>query len=467
VTRDRSGILLAFAGALAVVPAALLHFLGGEQVEVPSGLHLWAVGGSALAAAVASATLSVIGWRRGDSMSVLVGTAFSVMAALLVVHGLTTPGIFAERNGVVAFSGAATLPVGGAILALAAVPGFRGRRGVCRLMALQGVLLFAVLVLGALGLLVPSIVPAVPEAGGTAAFVLLAIGLAFYGLLGLRALRTYLLARRRGDLLVLSGLAWLAAALVGALVLDFRDLGWWLGHVFELVGIAIVGAPVAADLLRRAPSRPLVGDLRGADLVREAEEFLGADVHRLLDRLAQKDAYTEGHTRRVALLAVQVGDELGLPATRLRDLAIGGLLHDIGKLGVPDQVLKKPAPLDEDEFALIRLHPERGAALVAELGFSERVRRLVLDHHERLDGSGYPRGLGRTMGFEARILAVCDVYDALISARVYRGAWEPDAALALIHAGAGALFDRRCVAALERVLGRESVVGGVAAAAAR
>jgi putative nucleotidyltransferase with HDIG domain len=461
--RDRCGPVLALAGALAVVPAALLHFLGREAVAVPGEVHLWAVGGSALVAAAASAALSALGARRRDSMSVLVGTAFSVMGALLVVHGLTTPGIFVGMNGVVAFSGAATLPVGGAILALAALPGFRGPRAIRRLMVLQGALLAAVVALGALGLVVPSVVPAVPEPASPAALALLAIGLAFYGLLALRALRTYLLARRRGDLVVLGGLAWLAAALVAALVLDFRELGWWLGHAFELVGIAIVGTPVAADLLRRAPSRPLVGDLCGADLVREAEAFLGADVHRLLEKLARKDAYTEGHTRRVALLAVQVGDHLGLPAPRLRDLAIGALLHDIGKLAVPDGVLKKPAPLDDEEFALVRVHPERGAALVSELGFSERVRRLVLDHHERLDGSGYPRGLGRTMGFEARVLAVCDVYDALISTRVYRGAWEPAAALALIRSGIGTVFDRRCVTALERVLGREAVPTGVGA----
>jgi putative nucleotidyltransferase with HDIG domain len=195
-----------------------------------------------------------------------------------------------------------------------------------------------------------------------------------------------------------------------------------LGHAFELVGIVLVAVPVALDLRRSHQSRPLIGDLRGAELVAAEETFLGSQVRALMQRLAEKDTYTEEHTRRVALRAVQVGETLGFPPTRLRELAIGGLLHDIGKLSVPDTILRKPGSLDETELAVIRKHPTSGVRLLAELGgFSESVRRLVRDHHERLDGSGYPAGLqGTEVELDARILAVCDVYDALISPRVYR-----------------------------------------------
>ncbi len=452
MTLDRVSRPLAAAAALAIVPPGLLHFFGTGQASFSGAFHFGAVGGSALAATAAGITLSVVGARRRDSRSVLVGTAFSAMAALLVVHGLATPDVLVGYNGVVAFSGAATLPVGGAVLALAALPGVRGPGGIRQLLALQVVLVTAVVVLGVVGLAWPSLVPAVPEPASRAAVALLVVGLAFYGLLAVRVIRTFLLARRPADLLVGAGVVWLGAALVAALLLDYRELGWWLGHGFEIVGIALVGIPVTLDLRRAAPSRPLAGDLGGVDLVEQEEAYLGGDVRALLERLAEKDAYTEGHTRRVARLAVQVGEELGVPAQRLRDLAIGGLLHDIGKLSLPDDVLKKPGPLEPAEFDVIRLHPQRGERLLGDLGFPERVRRLVLDHHERLDGSGYPRGLGRTMPFEARILAVCDVYDALISPRVYRPAWNHDRALALLREEAGSVFDRRCVAALERVL---------------
>jgi HD-GYP domain-containing protein (c-di-GMP phosphodiesterase class II) len=173
--------------------------------------------------------------------------------------------------------------------------------------------------------------------------------------------------------------------------------------------------------------------------------------------LAEKDTYTEEHTRRVALRAVQVGEELGLSPARLRSLAVGGLLHDIGKLSIPDAILKKPAALTDREFAVVKEHPERGRRLLHELGgFGDDVCRLVLDHHERLDGTGYPHGLGENeIALDARILAVCDVYDALLSARVYRAAWSHEQALSLLRDSAGTEFDASCVDALERVLARE------------
>jgi putative nucleotidyltransferase with HDIG domain len=195
--------------------------------------------------------------------------------------------------------------------------------------------------------------------------------------------------------------------------------------------------------------------LRGAEIVCAEESFLGSQVGGLVRLLAEKDVYTEGHTRRVARLAVEVGEELGLPPARLRELATGGLLHDIGKLSVPDAVLKKPAALDDDEYALVQKHAVWGDALLGRLGFSGGVRRLVRDHHERLDGSGYPNG-STTLSLETRVLAVCDVYDALRSERVYRKAWTHARAIALLHDEAGEKFDGRCVEALERVLEREA-----------
>jgi putative nucleotidyltransferase with HDIG domain len=212
----------------------------------------------------------------------------------------------------------------------------------------------------------------------------------------------------------------------------------------------LVGAPVAIDLNRDAPSRPLAGDLRAAELVAAEEAYLGSQVRALTRLLAERDTYTEEHTRRVAFLAVRIGERLGLSPERLRMLAAGGLLHDVGKLSLPDSILKKPGSLTDEEFAVIQEHPGRGHDLVAELGFPSQVRALVLDHHERLDGTGYPRGLaGEELDLETRILAVCDVYDALISTRVYRDAWTHERALALLRETERHRFDERCVSTLE------------------
>jgi HD-GYP domain-containing protein (c-di-GMP phosphodiesterase class II) len=438
---------LAVGGLAAFAPAVLEAVLGGDKVDPTAFVHFLSVGVTALVAAVAACALTLAGARRGDARTVLVGGAFAVMAALLALHGFSTP-------GVVALTGGLTLPAGGAILALSVVslPGWLRR--VRALLIVQGTLLALVLALGVSAILVPSLVPSVPAANSRMALGLLAAGLLLYSVVGLRALRTFLLTRRGLDLAVLVGLVWLATALVPALTMGWYDLGWWMGHELELDGILLVGLAVALDLVRARQSRPLAGDLRAVELVTAEEHLLGAHVHALLKRLGEKDAYTEQHARRVALLAVQIGELLGLSPSRLRTLAMGGLVHDIGKLSVPDTILKKPAALSDAEYTLVQKHPDWGCELLQQLGgFPAGVRRLVQDHHERPDGHGYPRRLRATdINLETRILTVCDVYDALISPRVYRPAWTEQDAIELIHQETGTGFDPRCVTLLAQAL---------------
>ncbi|HET7044727.1 MAG TPA: HD-GYP domain-containing protein [Gaiellaceae bacterium] len=453
--RERLLPAVALIGAGAAGPAMTLHTVGGDPATFSGTVHFVAVGISALTAAGAAVALTLVGARRDDGRTVLVGAAFTLMTGLLAVHGLATPGVLIGDNGVVSLTGAATLPAGGAVLALTALPALRRPRRLRPLLALEAASFVVVVGLGVTAIAFPALVPPVPEASSPPALAFLGLGMAFYCLLLLRALKTYLLTRRPTDLAITIGVAWLAAALPPAMTMSWADLGWWVGHGFELAGIVVVGSSVAVDLMQPAPSHPLVGDLRGHHLVAQEEAFLGARVRSLTLRLAEKDESTEEHTRRVALRAVQVGEELGLAPGRLRALAIGGLLHDIGKLSVPERILKKPAGLTDAEFGVIKRHPEWGERLLRELGgFGEPVRRLVRSHHERLDGSGYPDGLReRELDADTRIMAVCDVYDALVSPRVYRDAWDSERALDLLRDGSS--FDQRCVAALERVLLRE------------
>jgi HD-GYP domain-containing protein (c-di-GMP phosphodiesterase class II) len=436
------------------LPVASLIAFGERMVMPPLWVHFYGVGVSALVATAAAAALTIVGAKSGDVRTVVVGGGFSLMAALLAVHGLTTPGVLIGNNGLIAVSGAATLPVGGCVMALSALPQFGSARAIPRVLSVQIALAVAIVAFSFVGVLDPMVVPGVPAPRSAAALLLFALGLAVYGALAVRATNTFLLTRRAADLAVVLGIALLACSLYGALMLDFMYLGWWLGHIFEFAGLVVVGASLVYDLRRGRRSRALVGDLRAAELVASEEAFLGARVRALTVRLAAKDASTEEHTRRVAMLAVEIGERLGLSPTRLRSLAIGGLLHDIGKLSVPDSILQKPGPLDDDEFDVVKLHPERGRELLNELGgFDETVRRLVLDHHERLDGSGYPRGrAGAELDLATRILSVCDVYDALVSPRVYRAAWPREKALALLRDESHTAFDPRCVAALEQLV---------------
>lgn len=450
--RSRLGSNLLLIAAASAVPAAAMHFLLGEgAAPIDGNGHLLIMSIGAAIAAVASTALMIAGFRGGDGRSMVAGGAFAAMTLLLVFHGLATPGVIIGPNGLVALAGGAALPVGGGLLTLAALPGLRRPARMAPLAWTLAALLLAIAATGTIALLSPGFVPRLPETGDPTAWALLVVGVAFFLSIAVRAVRTWTLTRRSTDLVVVIGIVWLGTALVPTLLFDRGTWAWWLGHGLEFLGVALVGVPLALDVFRSRPSNPTVGDLPAASLVADEATFLGPHVRALLARLEDKDVSTEQHTRRVAELAVMLGESLGLSGGRLRHLALAGLLHDIGKLSVPGAILGKAGALTDDEFDLIKLHPVWGDELLAELGYSESVRRPVRGHHERLDGSGYPDALSE-IDLETRILAVADVYDALVSPRVYRAAWTRADALAHLRDSAGRQFDERCVAALDRLV---------------
>jgi HD-GYP domain-containing protein (c-di-GMP phosphodiesterase class II) len=459
VTRLRTRFpILILICALALLPCALLIGAGTRYMMVPGVVHLVVVGTAALLAAGAALTMSVCAAKFSDARAVLLGLAFSVMAVFLLVHALATPGVLIANNGVVQVAGALNLPVGGLILAASGLPVLRGREQIRILLRIEVLAVAGLVVVGALALVNATHISAVPAPSSLAAEAIFAVTVGPLVLLCWRSAHTFLLTRRTSDLLVATGVVWLVGAQYGLLNFTMMDAGFWAAHVLEAGGIALVGIPAALDLRYGIASRPLVGDLRADDLVGHEDGFLGGRVRALLVRLAEKDPSTEGHTRRVATLAVQIGEQLGLKEGRLRQLALGGLLHDIGKLSVPNEILCKPSKLSEQEFAEIQRHPEAGRELLKELGgFSPLVLQLVESHHERLDAAGYPnRVAAATLPLEVRVLTVADVYDALTADRVYRQAWSKERALALLHEETGKAFDHACVAALEAVLASEA-----------
>jgi HD-GYP domain-containing protein (c-di-GMP phosphodiesterase class II) len=165
-----------------------------------------------------------------------------------------------------------------------------------------------------------------------------------------------------------------------------------------------------------------------------------------------KDREALGHNRRVAKLCVEIGRQLAMTTIELRVLARAGLMHDIGKLAIPDEILGKRAALDESEWALMRSHPEIGTSILGD-GQSRRSLLAVLYHHERLDGSGYPYGLNAdAIPIEARIVAVADTYDALTSDRPYRKARSSWEARRVLMEEARGRLDAKVVSAMFKAL---------------
>jgi putative two-component system response regulator len=173
-----------------------------------------------------------------------------------------------------------------------------------------------------------------------------------------------------------------------------------------------------------------------------------------------KDAYTERHTHRVAETARHIGEKMGLPERALDALYRGGIIHDIGKIGVPDAILLKPGPLDASELAKMRMHPIIGESIVRPLRSGTNLLPIIRHHHEHYDGGGYPDGLARrAIPHLARIVAVCDAYDALVTDRPYRKAKSVDEAIAMLHRGAGHQWDPEAVEVLTGDLANMRALG--------
>lgn len=187
------------------------------------------------------------------------------------------------------------------------------------------------------------------------------------------------------------------------------------------------------------------------------------DLRQLVNALANAlslvvetyDPGTFGHQRRVAWLARAIGERLGLDQERLEKLYLAGLIHDVGKIALPPEILGKSSRLKDEEMELIKKHPELGFKLLKRAGLPSPIPEVVYEHHERLDGSGYPRGLkGDQILLEARILAVADVVEAISSSRPYRSTLWVDAALEELDRGKGTLYDPQVVEACVEVLSK-------------
>jgi cyclic di-GMP phosphodiesterase len=197
----------------------------------------------------------------------------------------------------------------------------------------------------------------------------------------------------------------------------------------------IKGIEAGADDFLSKPVHPhelraRVRSLSRLKILLDALDSAEAAFMSLALTIEARDPYTNGHCERLARHAVTLGRALGLPQEDLDALHRGGYLHDVGKVGVPDAVLLKQGPLTPEEFAIMRRHPQIGDSLCAPLQSLRRVRPIILSHHERLDGSGYPEGLrGDDVPLLAQIVAIVDVFDALTSARPYRAALPPEEAV--------------------------------------
>jgi putative nucleotidyltransferase with HDIG domain len=269
----------------------------------------------------------------------------------------------------------------------------------------------------------------------------------------------------------------------GGLAARTHDRGELVAYAEEALS-AVAGSPVALDergaleagptvdqarwrRLRDAVAPHLTAALDAAELEEQVRRTHMATIAALSKSMEAKDLYTGGHTERVASVALALAQRLGFVGEELEAIEIGALLHDIGKIGIPERILQKPGPLDEDEWAIMKEHPVISEFILVEAGLNPIVLQVARSSHERIDGGGYPDGrAGDDIPLPARIVLVADAFDALTSDRPYRLGRSVDEALDELREHTGTQFCPVVVAAMERLYAEEPEALGVSEAAA-
>lgn len=444
--------------AVMAIPYVLFEYLRRTPeldlvLEMRTG-HFYIVSSVALLALVIALAVGHAGSRLRNVKVSFLSLSFISLAGIFAVHGLSTPGLIMHQTHLPSITSPLSVIVATIWLWLSTLPSdhrlvtFLSRYNRSLNIGWAALVVLA----GGFSMLQPHWVDVLPLnihpfnwAVAIATAVLNLMVMASY-------YRSYLYSRFPLQLAIVysSGLL-----LVSQLIIiqgTLWRLSWWSYHVLLLLSMVIM----LIGLYRQyAANQSLVGAIRAlftSDPVERITTSISPSVKALMLATESKDPYTAGHNLRVTLYALQLAEELQVRPEQLRAVSQGTIIHDVGKIDVPDAILNKPGRLDAEERAIIEEHPTRGYEMCRKLGFMKEELGIIRWHHEKWDGTGYPDRLaGEQIPLLARIVAVADVYDALTSTRSYRKAMSQAEAMDILHKSAGSHFDPACVAAWDRV----------------
>ena len=454
-------------GGLVLAPLALsivlLRIPAWDSKWMLPAFHFYVVSGTSLLAAAACAVLAFASRSLRSTRLLFLILAFLSIAAIFAVHGLATPGfIHDEPYPAVGVSAWFSVLAGAVWVAASAVPPPRAlaraieRRGRHAVIAIA--IALGAYMLAALFVHESEWLAWVPVSDRRFQLAITAVILALLTFGAWRYLEAYFFTRLPSQA---------AMALALGLLLDVQvcltwgrpwQASWWLYHALYAAAFAALFAGWLAEARRAGSLAAIAEALDMRDSLAQLNRGRPSALVELADAIEAKDVATLGHVSRVGAYALAIGRELGLPAWDLRSLALAAQMHDVGKIGTPDAILRKPGPLTDEEYAVIKRHAVRGDEIAGRTPALRPLRDAIRHHHERWDGAGYPDGLaGEMIPLFARIIAVADTYDALTSPRPYRNALSHDAALAELRRVSGAQFDPRCVEGFLQAVRRGSL----------
>lgn len=438
-------------GAVAIAALAIVTILtrvgpfGGWRWGRPEVLFSL-VTVSAVGCVIAATVLIAVADRREQAELGLLGTMLMAASVFPLVHGLVTPGVLFDVTEAFRTSSFMAMPVALAVGSPLLAPHSAFGRWAARhwrdwtLLALLGVFVAATTVV-----FFPEMIVA-PEPTGRVAIATTAIVAAAVVALSMRQMRLYGLGRRPANLVAAVSLALLGVMACSPLSSEPYDLMFWWTHLAGAVGVIGACFGLAVTTRLSPAGREVLAPILSRDPLSAFELGLSPVVHAFVAEIETEDVATRDHVARIGELAMRVGEQFQLSASELRDLGLAALLHDVGKVNVPDSILRKPDRLTDDEYDLMKQHPVDGAAMLATERSLESAARIVRSHHERFDGRGYPDGLvGRDIPLASRIIAACDALDAMTHDRQYRRAMPTDLAFAILREHSGSQWDDEVV----------------------
>jgi HD-GYP domain-containing protein (c-di-GMP phosphodiesterase class II) len=452
----------------------LLYLLARPERDVLFGshaFHFWVVSATAIAAALACALIIGLTESLRETRLLLLGLAFLSIAAIFAVHGLATPGHILDRphaeiglsSWLSVLTGAAFIAASAATLPAALMRALRHWSGAALAVA---TLLLGVFV--GLSLASPDWLAWVPYGERGVQRAVTSLTLTLLAFAAWRYFQAYRFARLPSQAAMCLALVLIMEVQLSLTFGRYWRLSWWVYHATYGMAFLVLFGGWVLEAWRAGSVRAIANALSLRDAVAALNHGYPQPLVDLVESIERKDLYTLGHVRRVADYALLAGRELRLGAAELRQLGLAAQMHDIGKLTTPDSILKKPARLTPEEYAVIKEHVHNGFEIAMKVPALRPVADAIRSHHERFDGQGYPIGLaGDSVPLLARIVSVADAFDAMTSGRSYQAAVSAEEALAELRANAGGQFDPACVEAFSRALARASlddVTPGVAAA---
>lgn len=474
-----------FVGPLLAVALPLLLFeylRSWSSLDVsmnhPHG-HFYIVSSVALLATVIALMVGIAGSRLRNIEISFLSLAFISLAEMFTVHGFSTPGLVMSPSSLPGISAQLSVLLAALWLALSSLSS--DHPIVARLSlwkhALVPVWTVALGCFALIGILFPDVVGFVPwnRQPIRAIVAVTTIGLNLITMY--RYYQSYRYSRFPLQLSIVYSSGWLIAAQLIMVSGETWMLSWWLYHFLLLASMLVM---IMGLVLQYASKKSISGAMKALftkDPIERITNSISPSVKALILATETKDPYTAGHNFRVTMYALRLAEEMQASPEQLRALAQGAIVHDVGKINVPDSILNKPGRLTDEERTVIEQHPVKGYELCRNLGFMKEELQIIRSHHERWDGKGYPDKLqGEQIPLLARIIAVADVYDALSSNRSYRQARSHAETIAFLQEHKGTHFDPACVDAWVRLCERDPQVykypatmireGGMPAAAA-